>query len=211
MSACRVTERWRSRRYKNVLRVEPRASGGRVDRKLEPPEAIRPGILPRMSSRPELEPDNDQASEAEFPAGKTASGLLAWLRLMRLPNVFTALADATMGYLFVQHSLEPLDAFASIAAASGLLYTAGIVLNDVFDIEIDRQERPERPLPSGAISLSIASVFGFTLLALGVIAGWLAGLVFAPDAAAPWRSGLVATLLAALIVFYNTWLKRTPV
>ncbi|MCI0362215.1 MAG: UbiA family prenyltransferase [Planctomycetaceae bacterium] len=160
------------------------------------------------SPRPEFDEDDD--SQPELPADKPATGLLAWLRLMRLPNVFTALADVTMGYLFVRHELTPVDAFACIAAASALLYTAGIVLNDVFDIDIDREERPERPLPSGAISLSVARAFGFVLLALGVLAAWLGGLGFSADAAAPWRSGLVATLLAALIVLYNTWLKRTP-
>src|SRR5688500_5061733 len=115
-----------------------------------------------------------------------------------------------MGFLFVRHSLEPLGAFACLAAASALLYTAGMVLNDVFDIDIDREERPERPLPSGAISLAVAGTFGFTLLALGVVLGWIAGLVLGADAAAPWRSGLVATLLAALVVLYDVWLKRTP-
>ena len=32
------------------------------------------------------------------------------------------------------------------------IYAAGIVLNDVFDYEIDRVERPGRPLPSGRVS-----------------------------------------------------------
>jgi 4-hydroxybenzoate polyprenyltransferase len=129
---------------------------------------------------------------------------------MRLPNVFTALADVTMGFLFVRHELTPLDAFICIAAASAILYTAGMVLNDVFDIDIDREERPERPLPSGAISLPVARAFGFVLVGLGVLAAWIGGLVFGIDAAAPWRSGLMATLLAALVALYDTWLKRTP-
>jgi 4-hydroxybenzoate polyprenyltransferase len=129
---------------------------------------------------------------------------------MRLPNVFTALADVTMGFLFVRHSLEPLPAFALLAAASAALYTAGMVLNDVFDIDIDRQERPERPLPAGLISLPAARAFGFTLLTLGVIFGWLSGLAFGQSAAAPWRSGTLASLLAALVILYDAWLKRTP-
>jgi 4-hydroxybenzoate polyprenyltransferase len=160
------------------------------------------------SPRPDFEADDD--SEPAPRTRESESVLLPWLRLMRLPNVFTALADVTMGFLFVRHSLEPLGAFACLAAASALLYTAGMVLNDVFDIEIDREERPERPLPSGAISLAVARTFGFTLLAIGVLLGWIGGLVLGVDAAAPWRSGLVATLLAALVVLYDVWLKRTP-
>ena len=76
--------------------------------------------------------------------------LLDYLRLVRLPNVFTALADVTMGFLFVHHTLQPLAVFLPLAAASALLYSAGMVLNDVWDVELDRRERPERPLPSGA-------------------------------------------------------------
>ena len=160
------------------------------------------------SPRPEFDEVDD--SEPELRKRQPQSGLLAWLRLMRLPNVFTALADVTMGFLFVRQSLEPSGAFLCVAAASALLYTAGMVLNDVFDIDIDREERPERPLPSGAISLPVARAFGFALLGLGVVAAWLGGLVFGTDAAAPWRSGLMATLLAALVILYDTWLKRTP-
>jgi 4-hydroxybenzoate polyprenyltransferase len=129
---------------------------------------------------------------------------------MRLPNVFTALADVTMGFLFARQSLEPLGAFVCLATATALLYTAGMVLNDVFDIDIDTRERPQRPLPSGQISLPLARALGFAMLALGVLFGWLAGLVFAQPGAPAWRSGVVASLLAALVILYDAWLKRTP-
>ena len=138
------------------------------------------------------------------------SRLLSWLRLLRLPNVFTALADVTMGFLFDRQSLEPVAAFICLATASALLYTAGMVLNDVFDIDIDTRERPQRPLPSGQISLPLARALGLAMLALGVLFGWLAGLVFAQADVPAWRSGTVATLLAALVVLYDAWLKRTP-
>lgn len=136
--------------------------------------------------------------------------LLTWLRLLRLPNVFTALADVTMGFLFARQSLEPLGAFVCLAAASGLIYTAGIVLNDVFDIGIDRRERPERPLPSGRIALPLARTLGFAMLALGVLFGWLAGLAFPESGGPNWRSGIVASLLAVFVILYDAWLKRTP-
>jgi 4-hydroxybenzoate polyprenyltransferase len=55
----------------------------------------------------------------------------------------------------------------------------------------------------------MARVFGFLLLAMGVVFAWLAGLAFPQAAALPWRSGAVATALAALIVLYNALLKRT--
>lgn len=159
-----------------------------------------------LPPRPKFEPP----APDELPRKRTGP-LLAWLRLMRLPNVFTALADAAMGYLFVHGAVASAAQLGCLAAASGLLYTAGMVLNDVFDCEVDAKERPFRPLPSGQISRGTARAFGLLLLAFGVIAGWLAGYLPAPAAASlPWRSGLVASLLAAAILLYDGWLKFTP-
>jgi 4-hydroxybenzoate polyprenyltransferase len=135
--------------------------------------------------------------------------LLDYLRLARLPNVFTAIADVTMGFLFVHHTLRPLRVFLSLAAASALLYSAGMVLNDVWDVELDRQERPERPLPSGRVALVSARRLGWGLLVSGVLCGWMAGLLGLIDQVWPWRSGVVATLLALCIVAYDAGLKRT--
>lgn len=145
------------------------------------------------------------------PATPTAtSPLLAWLRLLRAPNVFTAIADIAMGYLVVQGSYEPWGLFACLALASAFLYTAGMVLNDVFDIDIDAQERPFRPLPSGQISLPLARAIGFALLIAGVLFGGLAGVAYAQPSVA-WRSGTVAVLLASSVLLYDRWLKRLPI
>src|SRR6185436_9062725 len=138
--------------------------------------------------------------------------LLSWLRLCRAPNVFTALADVSMGYLVARQALDELGVFACLAGASACLYTAGMVLNDVFAVEIDRKARPFRPLPSGQIGLKTAQVFGFGLLVVGIILGAVAGYAVvaregAPDV--PWRSGAIALLLAGSVLFYDGFLKRT--
>ena len=114
-----------------------------------------------------------------------------------------------MGHLFVAAALAPPGPFLLLLAASCLLYTAGMVLNDVYDLEVDRRERPQRPLPSGRISLTTARTLGYGMLLLGVAAGWAAGLTSA-EAGLPWRGGAVATLLAGCIVLYDAWAKRTP-
>ena len=46
---------------------------------------------------------------------------------------------------------------------------AGNVINDVFDIEIDKINRPDRPIPSGAISLKQAKVYSILLWLIGII------------------------------------------
>jgi 4-hydroxybenzoate polyprenyltransferase len=130
---------------------------------------------------------------------------------MRLPNVFTAVADVAMGYLIVERAIPAPARFACLVAASACLYIAGMVLNDVFDIEVDRKERGFRPLPSGQIGSGTARAFGFMLLALGIAFGWLAGYADAAAVAIPWRSGAVATILAGCVLLYDAILKRTPI
>ena len=132
--------------------------------------------------------------------------LLDYLRLLRAANVFTALTDVTMGYACVQRGLVPLPPLAGLLAASALLYLAGMVLNDVFDIDDDRRERPQRPLPAGRISLRTARILGLTLLLAGLVAGWLTAVAVAPMG----RSGFVVTLLAGCILLYDGGIKATP-
>ncbi|MCO6457924.1 MAG: UbiA family prenyltransferase, partial [Pirellulaceae bacterium] len=115
-------------------------------------------------------PHPSSESRPAPPAGQPAR-VLDYLRLLRIPNVFTAVADVTMGFLVVHGGLQPWPAFACLVAASCLLYLAGMVLNDVFDIEVDRRERPERPLPSGRIPLGRARWLGLGMLGGGVLAG----------------------------------------
>jgi 4-hydroxybenzoate polyprenyltransferase len=104
--------------------------------------------------------------------------------------------------------IEAPAAFAALVAASSLMYTSGMVLNDVYDIEIDRVERPSRPLPSGRISLAWARWIGYTLLLGGLATAWLVG-YFGGETPLPWRPGAVSTVLAAAIVGYDALLKKT--
>ncbi len=140
------------------------------------------------------------------------SRLLIYLRLFRLPNVFTAIADVTMGFLFVRGSLDPLSVYLCLVVASSLLYTAGMVLNDVCDFAQDLDERPHRPIPSGQIPVKWATWLGCEMLFVGVGLAWLSGyLITGNDAVAiGWRGGAVATILVACIVLYDAWLKKTP-
>ncbi len=130
-----------------------------------------------------------------------------YLRLLRAPNVFTALADVMLGYACIQRGLAPLPPLVGLLATSALLYLAGMVLNDVFDIDVDRRERPQRPLPAERISLRAARHLGFALLAGGLAAGWLTATAVTPLG----RSGWVASLLAGCILLYDAGIKATPV
>lgn len=131
----------------------------------------------------------------------------AYLELVRLPAVFTAMADVVMGFLFTHPRLPSRDRWelALILAASSALYLAGMVLNDVFDLRTDARERPRRPLPSRRISVSAAQRLGWGLLAVGLALAW--GAVAWGDGGL--RPGWIGTLLAGCIVLYDGYLKRT--
>jgi 4-hydroxybenzoate polyprenyltransferase len=140
------------------------------------------------------------------------SKLLAYLQLIRLPNVFTAIADVTMGF-FVSQQVADFESFdaaqlvslALLIAASASLYAAGMALNDVFDAELDRKERPERPIPSGRVSLSGARGLGGGLVAVGIFIAILLS-VTEQD----YRPAVVAAALAAAIFAYDAAIKHTP-
>ena len=142
--------------------------------------------------------------------------LLAYLQLLRLPNVFTAMADVAMGFIFVRgvaglgrNGFGDVAELAVLIVASSLLYMAGMVLNDWFDYDVDRHERPHRPLPSGQISRRAAARLGWGLLAAGIIAASFAGFL-AGFLAGSIRPLSVALALAACIFLYDGLLKRTP-
>jgi 4-hydroxybenzoate polyprenyltransferase len=130
--------------------------------------------------------------------------VLAFAQLLRLPNVFTAFADVALAgcvgasvYAGWQ-SADYLVPLFLLALASGCLYLAGMVWNDVFDLAEDRQDRPFRPLPSGRVRVRTAALLAVGLTAVGV------GLTIAAGSA---RLGLG---LAAAVLLYDSWLKRTP-
>jgi 4-hydroxybenzoate polyprenyltransferase len=133
-----------------------------------------------------------------------------YLRLLRLPNVFTAAADVMMGFLFVHRTLQPWPVFAALCGASVLLYLAGMVLNDMWDVEQDRRERPWRPIASGKIPVGRARRLGFALLVGGLVLGWSAGSLGFVAGGSPWRAGAVVSALALCVLLYDAGLKRTP-
>ncbi len=106
-----------------------------------------------------------------------------YLRLARPANLPTAAADIFAGVaisgLFMGTSLNVVwDTIRIVDLlllifSSVFLYAAGVVLNNVFDHKLDKIERPERPIPSGLISVKSAAIFGGVLMNLGVLSALL--------------------------------------
>src|SRR5690554_7221415 len=130
---------------------------------------------------------------------------MPYIRLTRPANIVTAIADILAGFavsgaaigLFstavgMGGAFSPWVLFWLCLATIGL-YGGGVAFNDVLDAELDRVERPERPIPSGIVPLRNAAVMASLLLLMGVVAAWQVSLL----------SGMIAIVVAFLCVLYD--------
>lgn len=128
--------------------------------------------------------------------------LMTYLRLIRPANVVTAIADVLAGAVISGYFLTAQDysPVLLICLSSIGLYSGGIIFNDVFDASLDALERPERPIPSGLISLRSAIVFGSLCFATGLFAAGFCQPV----------SLLLALSITIACLTYNKWSKHHP-
>jgi geranylgeranylglycerol-phosphate geranylgeranyltransferase len=138
-----------------------------------------------------------------------ASRFLVSIEIMRPHNMLAAGLCVAAGYHVAGGADASLAWGGAVAAA--LATGAGNVINDYFDLEIDRVNKPRRPLPSGRLSPRVVlgvyavlalSLLGFAFVALPLrvailVAGWLVALL--TYAAALKRVVLVGNLLVAAI------------
>lgn len=131
------------------------------------------------------------------------ASVLPYLQLMRPANVVTAMADIMAGFaisglvsgMFAEGSWTVL--LMLVAATIGL-YGGGIVLNDVFDADIDKLERPERPIPSGRVSVRSASILALALYGMGLLMAFGVSL----------QSGCLAVAIVFFATFYDKYAKH---
>jgi 4-hydroxybenzoate polyprenyltransferase len=140
------------------------------------------------------------------PPTRRPSLLLAYAQLLRIPNVFTAMADISLAAVVSDSLPGQLVPFLLLLLASSCLYCGGMVWNDYFDYAQDLRERPGRPLPSNRISLAGAAWLGSLLLGGAPVFAALAG---RREGAYYAGSAIVAVLLVGAILLYDAWLKRT--
>jgi len=129
-----------------------------------------------------------------------AATLKAYLDLCRVSNLPTVWTNVVAACVLAtgRFSAGPV---LLVAVSLSCFYLAGMVLNDLWDRELDRASRPLRPIPSGRIGVANAGFLTLLLFAFGFIV----------LAAAPYQSGaFAATLLLAAIVAYDRHHKQNP-
>lgn len=124
--------------------------------------------------------------------------IIIYLRLTRFHNnlitAFSVLVGAAVSGRVLSGERVVFACISALFIAAG-----GNVINDFFDIEIDRINKPARPLPRGEISPGSALVFSILLFLTGLFLSiWVRPLAC-----------LFALVACGLLVAYSYALKRT--
>jgi geranylgeranylglycerol-phosphate geranylgeranyltransferase len=122
----------------------------------------------------------------------------SYLEILRPHNMLAAAFAVFAGF----HAAggRGFDGIAWLAALCALATGAGNVANDVCDADIDRVNKPRRPIPSGRLSVRSASVW-YAIVSMAVIA---LALTMVPRALAT-----VVLAWQAALFLYARWLKRS--
>lgn len=143
----------------------------------------------------------------------------AWAQLVRVPNTLTACADVLAGFSIAVGPWFAIDGIAGsllvMCLASVCFYWAGMVLNDVHDVEADRIQRRKGPLVDGRIEIQTAAIAGWTLLFTGILLAGVSSYLLPDPSHTPTRNQSkwlvvgIGSLLALVIAAYDSRLKAT--
>lgn len=144
------------------------------------------------------------------PELKRGDYTMSWadlLRLGRVSNLPTVWTNGLTGLVLGGGTLLDPRTLPLLLALS-LFYVGGMYLNDAFDAEIDRNERPERPIPSGAIDLRSVFAASGAMFMVGLSLLTWVGFV-AANGTGGWPS-LAGLVLVTSIVVYDWHHKQNP-
>lgn len=122
------------------------------------------------------------------------------LQLIRPPNLITVPGDPLAGAILALAVGVKGDIIVALVASvvALLLYISGLIMNDYVDVEEDIKDRPSRPLPSGAISPSLAIISSISIALAGVGVAFIINL----------QTGITSVLLVITITLYNFVFKH---
>jgi len=117
----------------------------------------------------------------------------ALTRISNLPTCWTnVLTGSVIGSIAASNPLAILPVVV-LSIIISLFYMAGMALNDLVDLKIDQQQRPDRPIASGRISPRSALIFIILLFvtATGLLLIYFSHCIY------------LALLLTAMIILYD--------
>ncbi len=137
--------------------------------------------------------------------------LLALVKMSRPVNIVIAMVTLVIGYYLLSAlptAAGGIEWISLVLQALGFAFAIAFanIQNDIWDLDSDRLNRPERPLVSGKVSVAAARRAWIILLVLTIAAGLADSLMTKTNCTAC----IFFVLLSALLVAYNKWLKHIP-
>ncbi|MFQ5750978.1 MAG: geranylgeranylglycerol-phosphate geranylgeranyltransferase [bacterium] len=126
------------------------------------------------------------------------SKIYSYFKITRPLNLVLGVGSIFLG-AFITGTIQPLQNIILACISGGLVMAAGNVINDYFDVEIDRVNKPFRPLPSNNLKMNEALTFSIILFVLGIFLSILISTV----------AFFVVMGTTTGLIFYSSKLKRT--
>lgn len=128
---------------------------------------------------------------------------LTLLTLFRPVNFLITLVTGFVSVLIAEngdftHATLYFGVIAGVSSA--LIGAGGNIINDILDVEIDRINRPDRPIPSGKVTVTTATRLYIFSKMFGIFFAAMAGIIPA----------LIAAASSFVIFFYSYILKNIP-
>jgi len=126
--------------------------------------------------------------------------LTAIVKITRPINLLITFISVIVTAIICKPNSFPLIEIILAAFTASFVMASGNIINDIYDIEIDKINRPERPLPSNKITIVQAYSIYISLVFISIFIS-----IFLNEAA------LVVVLPSILLLFfYSKYLKRIP-
>ncbi len=120
-----------------------------------------------------------------------------WIVISRPYNVLITGCAVFIGALLTG-TITPVSKIVLAMLSAAFICGGGNVENDYFDVEIDRINKPKRPIPSGKIKRKSALFFYVILSSVGIIIS-----IFIT-----FKALILAVSVVILLFAYNAYLKR---
>ena len=138
--------------------------------------------------------------------------LLALVKMSRPVNIVIAMVTLVIGYYLLSAlptTTGGIEWLPLVLQALGFAFAIAFanIQNDIWDLDSDRLNRPERPLVSGKVSVAAARRAWIILLVLTIAVGLADSLM---TKTTNFTACIFFVLLSALLVAYNKWLKHIP-
>ena len=125
--------------------------------------------------------------------------MIEYLKLARIGNVVIAFLSVECAGILCGINVSRTWVVLAAAIAASLITAGGNAVNDLFDIDIDKINRPNRPIASGRLSPEKAKMFYAGVTGIGLL---IAAFINIPAFA-------IAVGASILIFLYSYKLKRT--